>query len=396
MRDRPRVCVLTGDPRLPDLTKRDHRYNDEDFVTHRAMREAFQSLPGYRFEFLDDHAALFERFSKDAPDLVMNFCDTGFRNVATQELHVPALLELLGVPYSGASAACMAICHDKQIVRLVAQALGVPVPREVYLAADQSPAALPEFYPALIKPNQADGSVGIRQDAVVRSRAEADEYVAWVRSELPGRALLVQEYLPGPEYGIGLIGNPETELTALPALEVDFSRLPEGLNPILSYESKALPDSPYWTEIKFKRAAAGEATLAVMAGHAKRLFARLGCRDYARCDFRCAADGEPRLMEVNPNPAWANDGKLAFMAGFAGIAYRDMLQMILDAALRRLDLVGGGGPARANRSTEALSAAPSLAAAGETAGPAPPLTPAGAGSRSAIRGARTARRPRRP
>jgi len=396
MRDRLRVCVLTGDPRLPDLTKRDHRYNDEDLATHRAMREAFQSLPGYRFEFLDDHATLFERFSKDAPDLVMNFCDTGFRNVATQELHVPALLELLGLPYSGASAACMAICYDKQIVRLVARALGVPVPREVYLAADQSPAALPEFYPALIKPNQADGSVGIRQDAVVRSRAEADEYVAWVRSELPGRALLVQEYLPGPEYGIGLIGNPETELTALPALEVDFSRLPEGLNPILSYESKALPDSPYWTEIKFKRAAAGEATLAVMAGHAKRLFARLGCRDYARCDFRCAADGEPRLMEVNPNPAWANDGKLAFMAGFAGIAYRDMLQMILDAALRRLDLVGGGGPARANRSTEALSAAPSLAAAGETAGPAPPLTPAGAGSRSAIRGARTARRPRRP
>jgi D-alanine-D-alanine ligase len=211
------------------------------------------------------------------------------------------------------------------------------VPREAYLAADQSPTMLPEFYPALIKPNQADGSVGIRQDAVVRSRAEALSYIAWLRSELPGRALLVQEYLPGLEYGVGLIGNPETGLVALPALEVDFSRLPEGLNPILSYESKALPDSPYWTAIKFRRAAADEA---VLAGHARRLFARLGCRDYARFDFRCAADGEPKLMEVNPNPAWANDGKLAFMAGFAGIAYRDMLKMILDAALRRLDLCG--------------------------------------------------------
>jgi D-alanine-D-alanine ligase len=346
MSDRPRVCVLTGDPRLPDLTKRDHRYNDEDVATQRAMREAFESFPGYRFTFEDDHSALFERFSQDPPDLVMNFCDTGFRNVATQELHVPALLELLGVPYSGASAACMAICYDKQIVRLLAQALGVPVPREVYLTADQSPATLPELYPALIKPNQADGSVGIRQDAVVRSRAEAEAYLAWVRSELPGRALLLQEYLPGPEYGIGLIGNPETELTALPALEVDFSRLPEGLNPILAYESKALPDSPYWTEIKFQRAAAGGAALATMAGHAKRLFARLGCRDYARFDFRCAGDGEPKLMEVNPNPAWANDGKLAFMAGFAGIAYDGMLKMILDAALRRLGLAGPGGKAR--------------------------------------------------
>jgi D-alanine-D-alanine ligase len=342
MKDRPRVCVLTGDPRLPDLTKRDQRYNAEDLVTYQAMREAFETLPGYRFEFEDDHGALFDRFRRDPPDLVLNFCDTGFRNVATQELHVPALLELLGVPYSGASAACMAICYDKQIVRLLAQAQGIPVPREAYLAADQSPAMLPEFYPALIKPNQADGSVGIRQDAVVRSRAEAQAYVAWVRSELPGRALLVQEYLPGPEYGIGLIGNPETGLVALPALEVDFSRLPEGLNPILAYESKALPDSPYWTEIKFRRAAGERAPLAAIAGHAKRLFARLGCRDYARFDFRVAADGEAKLMEVNPNPAWANDGKLAFMAGFADIAYPEMLKMILDAALRRLDLSGVG------------------------------------------------------
>ena len=75
--------------------------------------------------------------------------------------------------------------------------------------------------------------------------------------------------------------------------------------------------------------------LARMIDHAKRLFARLGCRDYGRFDFRCAADGEPRLLEVNPNPAWANDGKLAFMAGFAGLAYADMLKMILDAALAR-------------------------------------------------------------
>jgi D-alanine-D-alanine ligase len=91
--------------------------------------------------------------------------------------------------------------------------------------------------------------------------------------------------------------------------------------------------------------------LAGIAGHARRLFARLGCRDYARFDFRCAVDGEAKLMEVNPNPAWANDGKLAFMAGFAGIAYRDMLKMILDAALRRLDLrgVAAARPRRTDR-----------------------------------------------
>ncbi len=99
-----------------------------------------------------------------------------------------------------------------------------------------------------------------------------------------------------------------------------------------------MPDSPYWTQIKFKRAEADPALLAGMADQARRLFARLGCRDYARFDFRCARDGQPKLLEVNPNPAWANDGKLAFMAGFAGIGYPDMLKMILDAARVRLGL----------------------------------------------------------
>ena len=140
MDDRLRICVLTGDPRLPDPTKRDHRYNEEDLATDRAMREAFASLPGFAFEFLDDHAHLVERFAADPPDLVINFCDTGLRNVPTQELHVPALLEMLGVPYSGASPVCMAICYDKQIVRLVAGALDIPVPREICLEPDQTAA----------------------------------------------------------------------------------------------------------------------------------------------------------------------------------------------------------------------------------------------------------------
>ncbi len=73
-----------------------------------------------------------------------------------------------------------------------------------------------------------------------------------------------------------------------------------------------------------------------MVGWSKLLFERLRCRDYVRFDFRAATDGTPRLMEVNPNPAWASDGKLALMAGFAGIGYPEMLGMILDAARRRV------------------------------------------------------------
>lgn len=331
-----RIAVITGDPSLPDPTKRGGGYHEEDAVTHDAMVAAFRSLDGYEFEFLSEHASLLERLRRDPPDLVVNFCDTGYRNVPTQELNLPAYLELFGIPYTGAPPAAMILCYDKAIVRLVAESLKVPVPREAYITADGPLDAVPDLLPALIKPNAADGSVGITKDAVVRTRQEARDYLAWLRATLPGRDALVQEYLPGAEYGVGLIGNPETGLRMLPPLEVDYSRLPSGLNPILSFESKAMPDSPYWTEIKFKRADIRPELEARLEAWTNALFRRLGLRDYGRFDFRVAADGEPRLMEVNPNPAWANDGKLAFMAGFAGIEYRDMLRLVLEAAIGRL------------------------------------------------------------
>jgi len=331
-----RVLVLTGDPRLPDTTKRDNAYHEEDFETHRAMRAALESLPGYSFEFLDDHARFLDRFRQDPPEFVLNFCDTGFRNVSFLELNIPAYLELMDVPYSGATPQAMVIAYDKALVRLAAQAAGVPVPAETYLRPGDSLDLLPDLYPALIKPNHADGSVGITKDAVVHDRAEAEAYITYLRDLLPDRAALVQEYLPGSEYGMGLTGNPETGLVALPPLEVDFSALPAGLAPILSFESKTEPDSPYWTQIKFRQAAVRDDEREAMEAHARTMFARIGLKDYGRFDFRRGVDGVIKLMEVNPNPAWANDGKLAFMAGFAGHSYPQMLNLILEAAQARL------------------------------------------------------------
>ena len=330
------IAVITGDYRLPDSTKRNAQYNQEDVTTHEAMRAAFRSLRDYTFDFLDNHAILLEQLRGHPPDLVVNFCDTGFQNQAARELNIPAYLELLGIPYTGAPPSAMVICYDKAIVRLVAQAHGVSVPGEYFLGTNPLQENLPITFPALIKPNTADGSVGITKDAVVQNVQEARTYLTWLQETLPGCDALIQEYLPGPEYGIGVIGNIETEFRILPTLEVDFSRLPANLNPILSFESKALPDSPYWTDIKFKKAVLPQDLEDKMQRWVRTLFTRFGLRDYARFDFRVAADGNPKLMEVNPNPAWANDGKLAFMAGFAGLEYRDMLELILKAAIARV------------------------------------------------------------
>ena len=120
--------------------------------------------------------------------------------------------------------------------------------------------------------------------------SEAVAYLSVLRRTLPGRPVLVQEFLPGTEYSVALIGNPGIGLTALPIMEVDYSRLPADLPKILGYESKWEPDTAYWTDIAYREAEIDEDLRRNMVDWSSALFERLGCRDYARFDFR--ADDE--------------------------------------------------------------------------------------------------------
>jgi D-alanine-D-alanine ligase len=330
----PDVTVILGDPRLPDATKVESRYAPEDLEAVARMKAALGRLPEYRVRFLDDHRTLVAELTADPPAFVLNLCDTGFRNVAAMEPNVPALLELLGVPYSGSPPACLARCVDKALVRAIAQAHGVPVPAERWVEAGDH-AAVPPFFPALIKPNAGDGSVGIWRASVVRNAREAAACLDRLRRALPDRDVLVQEFLDGPEYSIGLVGNPQQGFAVLPPLEVDYGGLDPALPRILAYESKTVPDSPYWRQIAYREARLDATTRRALAAHAALLFRRLGCRDYARFDFRTGADGAVKLLEVNPNPAWSWDGKLQLMAGFAGHDEAGLFRMILAAAQER-------------------------------------------------------------
>jgi D-alanine-D-alanine ligase len=332
------ILVITGDHTVVDPEKPGGAYNKEDLKAHRIMEEAFNSLAGVACTVMADHSDFLDRVRRERFDLVVNFCDTGYRNRILLEPNVPAYLELLDIPYTGAPPAALTLCYDKAIVRLVAESMQVPVPAEMYLPFETLQGPPPDGpYPALIKPNRADGSLGITKDAVVRSPEEARAYLDWYIEAIPGRDALFQEYLTGTEYGVGLIGNGD-ELEALPALEVDYSGLPDNLNPILSYESKTMPDSPYWTDIGYKRADLTADEEAELVNHSRRLYKRLGLRDYGRFDFRRAKDGLIKLMEANTNPAWAYDAKLSLMAGFAGIEYPQMLRRLIDAAAKRSDL----------------------------------------------------------
>ena len=232
----PEITVILGDPKLVDTTKIGDRYTPEDFDAVTRMKAAMATLTAYRFVYTDDHTALLAEMIQKRPDFVYNMCDNGYKNDATRELEVPALLELLEVPYTGAGPTCLGMCYDKSLVRAVADAHGVPVPRETYFDMSQQTGEIPSMFPALIKPNRADGSVGITTGSVVHDAEAAIAYLNHLRRTLPGRDALIQEFLTGTEYSMGLIGNPGLGFTVLPPLEVDYSGLDPNLPRILSYE----------------------------------------------------------------------------------------------------------------------------------------------------------------
>lgn len=333
------VTVLLGDPRLQDSIKRDGKFNEEDFETIQKLKDALNILP-YKVNYLDHHSKLIDHVQQYKPDFVLNLCDEGFANKATQELHVPAYLEMLNIPYSGATPASLGLCYNKAIVRAVAQSLDIPVPLETYYNPSDQAATLPSIFPALLKPNLGDSSIGITTDAVVNDSVGLVAYLDVLKTSLPDTPILIQEYLTGAEYSVGIIGNPGN-FFVLPILVVDYSNLPDKLPKILGYESKWLPDSAYWNKIKYLPATLDQDSERALIDNSMTLFERLGCRDYARFDFRADDHGVIKLLEVNPNPGWCWDGKLNLMAGFAGKSYADMLKLILESAFERYHMGKG-------------------------------------------------------
>jgi D-alanine-D-alanine ligase len=331
----PEVTVLLGDPVMPDSVKREGRFNEEDFETIERLKAALNELPGYKFDYVNNHANLINDLRNNTPSFVMNLCDEGFNNDAFKELHVPAILEMLDVPYTGAGPACLGICYNKSMIRAIASSMDIPVPLETYYGPEDQMASIPSIFPALLKPNFGDSSIGITMNAVVNEPGELMAYLQELRDELPGIPVLIQEFLNGPEYSVGIIGNPGMSYHILPLLEVDYSGLDAELPKILGYESKWIPDSPWWDQIKFKEATLDEEIRRRLMDYSNVLFERLSCRDYARFDFRTDSQGEIKLLEVNPNPGWCWDGKFNMMAGFEGLRYADVLKMILEAAQER-------------------------------------------------------------
>ena len=337
------IVVLLGDPNKVDILKPLYVFDEDDLYTIDMLKNSLREIEknyDYKFHYLDNHETmikeLIKRQEKVKIDFVFNLCDEGYFNDARKELHVPALLDILGIPYTGSEPQCLAHCYDKSLIRGVAEEMEIPTPRAFFIKSGDTSFEVPFEFPMFIKPNFGDSSFGITSRNVVYSIEKTINVISEIRDKLGyDKPILIEEFLSGKDLSVGIIGNFPDSYTVLPIIEEDYSELPPGLPKICGYEAKWLQDSPYW-KIKSIPADLPADTERFIIDCSLRLYERLGCKDYARLDWRLTLKGEPKLLEVNPNPGWCWDGHLAKMAAIKNISYTDMLLTILKEAEKRL------------------------------------------------------------
>jgi D-alanine-D-alanine ligase len=259
-------------------------------------------------------------------DLAFNMCE-GIDGVATLEPAVIGVLELFGIPFTGASSYTTNVCLRKHVINTLLDKAGLPVPR---FGSVRRGGALPSVgYPAIVKPAAEDASLGIEQRSVVRnSRQLAERVHAMLES---WEEIIVQRYIDGREVNVGLIGD-----TVLPISEIVFDGMPAGSWKIVTYQSKwitgseedlgAVPRCP----AKLTKKQAQEARDVALAA-----WKLVGGTGYGRVDMRIDADGRPWILEVNANPDIAPDAGLARMAGVAGMSYSSLIREICELGLSR-------------------------------------------------------------
>jgi D-alanine-D-alanine ligase len=332
------IAVLLGDPNITDKVKPGGQFDDDDFHTINELKKALAKLSHYKVTYLNKH----DRFLSDSSswknnyDLILNLCDEGYFNKPEFELHIPALLEINDIPYTGGTPQCLAYCYDKSLIRGIASELDIPVANAfVIKPEDTTFIDINISFPVIIKPNFGDSSYGITSASVCANVEQLAQGVLRIRDqygyELP---ILIEQFLPGKDISIGIIGNPTHEMHILPVIEEDYSELPNDYPKVCGYEAKWDPTSPYW-KIRSVPANLDASVEQYLQDCCLKLFERVGCRDYARFDWRLDANGTPRLLEINPNPGWCWDGHLAKMAKLDNLSYAEMLGKIIEAALLR-------------------------------------------------------------
>jgi D-alanine-D-alanine ligase len=290
---------------------------------------------GYEVSVLgavSDIGIIFKTLTDHKPDLVFNLTEA-FEGDRTMDKNIAALLELIGVPFTGTGAAGLMLCRDKSLCKELLSLHKIRVPNFFSLPQGRRiPMAKTVRYPLVVKPALEDSSEGISNASLVNNRAELQERVRFMHERWHQPAI-AEEYIEGRELYVGILGN--KRLTVLPPRECSFDS-DNGAGPQLAtYRVKWNEQYRKKWNIRFGFAELADATIRSIEHICKKVFRVLQLRDYGRIDLRLTHDNKVVILEANPNPDLAYGEEVAEAAERSGLTYEQLIDRILHIALRR-------------------------------------------------------------
>ena len=305
----------------------------EEFDTPETINAICGALEknGHEIVKLGGDLRILDRLKEEKPDFVFNIVE-GYQG-RNRESHVPAILEMLNIPYSGSDPLTLGLTLDKIMTKKIASQAGIPVPRYKVINTIKDVLFIENKlnYPLIAKPAWEGSSKGIYDSSKVFTKKELEISIKVLLEKYPDQPILVEEYIEGREITVGVIGNNPPQILGL--MEI-VNKINPGGDVFYSLETKR-----NWKELveygcppKLNR---------IFDNHIRHraltAFGEFGCRDIARIDFRISEKyNKIFMLEVNPLPGLSPEyADLVIMAKMQGISYEKLILSILNHALLR-------------------------------------------------------------
>lgn len=306
----------------------------EDWASEASVVEALEHL-GHNVRMLglyDNIDPIIKEIKENRPDVIFNQMEN-YQGMSIYEKNMPALFELIHIPYTGCSAAGLMVCKNKAMSKEIMKYHKIKVPNfQIFRKGSSRKLHRKLKFPMVVKPLQEEASIGIAQASFVEDETHLFDRLSFIHNSFNMHAI-VEEYVNGRELYIGVLGN--KRLRVFPARETKFTNVPDEDPKIVTYKAKW--DKKYRKKWGIKSGFADRLPDGVqerILGICKRAYRALNIAGYGRFDIRLAPGGGIYIIEANANPDIASREDFAMSAEKGGIPYEQLIQKIINLALK--------------------------------------------------------------
>lgn len=310
----------------------------DTYETIFALRDALALY--HNVTLIEANEDAYEKFRKLKPEIVFNVAEGA--NGISREAQIPAMLEMLQIPYTGSDPLTLSLCLDKSRTKEILTYHKIPNSKFVVSYGENGFAGSELRFPLMIKPIGEGSSKGIFNSSYVNDHESLEKTLAENVLKY-NQPFIVEEYLPGREFTVAVIGN-GIEAKTFPIVEMNFNELPSDMIPIYSYEAKWILDTRDNPLDIFTCPAKIDSDLEKKISElVLRTYNVLNCKDWSRIDVRLDAEGEPNIIEVNPLPGMLpnpdDNSCYPKAARAAGMSYEETINAVLNSAAKRYGMI---------------------------------------------------------